>query len=183
MGQSKMEKENVRLEKNDLNSSQYYNNLYEIMDKEEGIKEIFGGRYDRAISSKMSWMIKANDKNVGFINLVTEKVNHRFLFLDMGIIKAYRGKEYGKRFLGEVQKKVEESNYPEYVLMETKQDNNSANKISKDVGCYLTSFDDRNVYLLQRSRLQEFVDTNQMEELAKHYENGNSKRDIVKQYS
>ncbi len=178
-----MEKENVRLEVSNFGNEKDYFDLCNMMDKEDGIKEIFGGRRDRLMAADCSWMIKANDKNVGFINLVTEKVNHRFLFLDMGIIKAYRGKGYGKRFLGEVQKKLEESNYPEYVLMETKQDNNSANKISKDVGCYLTSFDDRNVYLLQRSRLQEFVDTNKMEELAKHYENGNSKRDIVKQYS
>lgn len=178
-----MEKENVRLEMSNWKNQKDYSDLCDMMDKEDGIKKIFGGRSDRLMATDNSWMIKANDKNVGFINLVTEKANHRFLFLDMGIIKAYRGKGYGKRFLGEVQKIVEENDYFTYVLMETKQDNDSANKISKDVGCYLTSFDDRNVYLLQRSRLQEFVDTNKMEELAKHYENGNSKRDIVKQYS
>ena len=178
-----MEKENVRLEMSNWKNQKDYSDLCDMMDKEDGIKEIFGGRSDRLMATDNSWMIKANDKNVGFINLVTEKANHRFLFLDMGIIKAYRGKGYGKRFLGKVQKIVEENDYFTYVLMETKQDNDSANKISKDVGCYLTSFGDRNVYLLQKSRLQEFVDTNQMEELAKHYENGNSKRDIVKQYS
>ena len=74
-----------------------------------------------------------------------------------------------------------EEDFP-YVLMETRCNNDSANGVSKSVGCYLTTFGDRNVYLLQKSRLQEFIDTNQMEELAKHYEIENSKKAIVKQY-
>lgn len=176
-----MKKENIVLKKTDWNSQEDYTDLYSLMNTEEGIREIFGGRDDRLMTASNSWLIKANDNNIGFINLVTEKANHKFLFLDMGIVKAYRGKGYGKKFLEEVQSEVENSNLT-YVLMETRQDNDSANGVSKSVGCYLTTFGDRNVYLLQKSRLQEFIDTNQMEELAKHYEMENSKSAIVKQY-
>lgn len=177
-----MKKENIVLKETDWNSQKDYTDLYSLMNTEEGIREIFGGRDDRLMTASNSWLIKANDNNIGFINLVTEKANYNFLFLDMGIIKAYRGKGYGKKFLEEVQHITErEEDFP-YVLMETKQDNDNANGISKGVGCYLTTFGDRNVYLLQKSRLQEFIDTNQMEELAKHYEMGNSKKAIVKQY-
>ena len=176
-----MKKENIVLKETDWNSQEDNTSLCSLMNTEEGIREIFGGRYDRLMTAKNSWLIKANDNNIGFINLVTEKANHKFLFLDMGIVKAYRGKGYGKKFLEEVQSEVENSNLT-YVLMETRQDNDSANGVSKSVGCYLTTFGDRNVYLLQKSRLQEFIDTNQMEELAKHYEMENSKSAIVKQY-
>lgn len=176
-----MEIENIVLKQTDWDSQEDNTSLYSMMNDEEGIREIFGGRYDRLMTTSNSWLIKANDNNIGFINLVTEKANHNFLFLDMGIIKAYRGKGYGKKFLEEVQSKVEDSNLP-YVLMETRCDNDSANGVSKSVGCYLTTFGDRNVYLLQKARLQEFIDTNQMEELAKHYEKENSKSAIVKQY-
>lgn len=176
-----MKKENIVLKKTDWNSQEDNTSLYSMMNTEEGIREIFGGRDDRIMTAKSSWLIKANDNNIGFINLVTEKANSNFLFLDMGIIKAYRGKGYGKKFLEEVQHITERKEDYTYVLMETRCNNDSANGISKSVGFYLTTFDDRNVYLLQKSRLQEFIDTNQMEELAKHYEMENSKKAIVKQ--
>lgn len=177
-----MKKENIVLKKTDWNSQEDNTSLYSMMNTEEGIREIFGGRNDRLMTAKNSWLIKANDNNIGFINLVTEKANSNFLFLDMGIIKAYRGKGYGKKFLEEVQHITEKEEDFTYVLMETRCNNDSANGISKSVGCYLTTLGDRNVYLLQKSRLQEFIDTNQMEELAKHYEMENSKKAIVKQY-
>lgn len=177
-----MNRENITLKQTDWNSQKDYSDLYSMMNTEDGIKEIFGDRQDRLMTTVISWLITANSNHIGFINLVEEKADHNFLFLDMGIIKAYRGKGYGKKFLEEVKQIVEkEKDFP-YVLMETKQDNDNANGISKGIGCYLTSFDDRNIYLLQKSRLQEFIDTNQMEELAKHYEKKSSKKDIVKQY-
>lgn len=179
MGLSNMD---IVLKNTDWNSKKDSDSLYNMMTNEEGIRDIFFGRFDRFITASISWLIKANDENVGFINLVVEKANYNFLFLDMRIIKAYRGKGYGKKFLKEVQEIVEREKDLPYVLMETKKDNDSANGISRSVECYLTSFGDRNIYLLQKSKLQEFIDTDQMEKLAKHYEMGNNKASIIKEY-
>lgn len=172
--------EKIILRETNWSTSKDSNDMYRMMNVEEGIKDVFLGRTDRIITASDSWMIQAGDKNIGFINLVVEKSNYNYLFLDMGIIKDYRGKGYGKRFLKEVQMIVESSDRP-FVLMETKKDNN-ANGVGKDIGCFITEVGDRNVYLLQKSRLQEFIDSNQMEELARHYDQENCKKAIIKQH-
>lgn len=176
-----MNEEEVVLKETNWSTSKDSDDMYYMIDNDLGIREVFGGRFDRIIATCISWMIKDKDKNIGFINLVEEKVNHNFLFLDMGIIKEYRGKGYGKRFLKEVQELVEKSNLP-FILMETRKTNDNANCVGKDIGCFLTEIEDRNIYLLQRSRLQEFIDTNQMEELAKHFTKENDKRNMLKEY-
>ena len=75
-----MKKENIVLKETDWNSQKDYTDLYSLMNTEEGIREIFGGRNDRLMTASNSWLIKANDNNIGFINLVTEKANYNFLF-------------------------------------------------------------------------------------------------------
>lgn len=177
-----MDKENIILKQTNWNSQKDYSDLYSMMNTEDGIKEIFSDRQDRLMTTAISWLITANSNHIGFINLVEEKAEHNFLFLDMGIIKEYRGKGYGKKFLEEVKQIVEkEKDFP-FILMETRKANDNANCIGKDIGCFLTEIEDRNIYLLQRSRLQEFIDANQMEELAKHFTKENDKRNMIKEY-
>ena len=176
-----MNNEQIVLRQTDWSTSKDSNDMYHMMNREDGIRDVFVGRTDRIINADISWMIQAGNKNIGFINLVVEKCNYNYLFLDMGIIKEYRGKGYGKKFLTEVQQLVEANDLP-FVLMETTKDNNNANGVGKGIGCFITEVGDRNIYLLQKSRLQEFIDSNQMEELAKHYGKENCKKAIIKQY-
>lgn len=157
-----------------------YNVLSNMMNNEDGIKEIFANRLDRIQTADSSWLIKMNGKYVGFVNLVCEKLNHDYLFLDMGVIKAYRGKGIGKQALEEVKRIIEEENFSEYVLMETRKSNIGANKAAEEIGCYLAEFGDRNVYLLQKERCQEFIDCDHMEKLAYHYSEGNDKKSLIK---
>lgn len=171
----------VILRKTNWSTSKDSNDMFYMMNYEDGIKDVFRGKNDRLNTTSVSWMIEADNKNIGFINLVVEKANYNFLFLDMGIIKDYRGKGYGKKFLKEVQELVEDSDLP-YVLMETKKDNINANIAAREMTCFITEVEDRNVYLLQKSRLQEFIDSNQMEELAKHYDNPSKKKQLFKDY-
>ena len=56
-----MKKENIVLKETDWNSQKDYTDLYSLMNTEEGIREIFGGRDDRLMTASNSWLIKAND--------------------------------------------------------------------------------------------------------------------------
>lgn len=179
MAQNKM-KNLIELKLNDWADD--YNILYNMMNNEDGIKEIFASRLDRINAARISWFIKMDGKYVGFISLVCEKANYDYLFLDIGVIKEYRKCGIGKQALEEVKKKVEEMCLSEYVLIETKKSNYGANKAAEDIGCYLTEFGDRNVYLLQKERCQEFIDENHMEKLADHYSEGNDKRSLLKDF-
>ena len=176
-----MNNEQVILRETDWNTAKDYNDMFNMMQNEDGIKDVFRQRTDRLNTTSVSWMIQAGNKTIGFINLVVEKANYDYLFLDMGIIKDYRGKGYGKKFLQEVQNLVEHSDLP-YVLMETKKNNINANIAAEDIACLITEVEDRNVYLLQKSRLQEFIDTNQMEKLAEHFDKTSHKKQLFKEY-
>ena len=69
-----METENIVLKQTDWDSQEDNTSLYSMMNDEEGIREIFGGRYDRLMTTSNSWLIKANDNNIGFINSASDDV-------------------------------------------------------------------------------------------------------------
>lgn len=140
--------------------------IFDMMNNEEGINDIFRNRLDRLMTSEYSRLIIYDYEEIGFVNLVREKCDENFLFLDMGIKEAYRGKGIGKRIL----KKLVKIDFEDFIIIETKEDNESAVVSAKQVGCYLTTIAGKNYYLLQRDRLEEFIDFDGMSKLAQHLE-------------
>lgn len=158
-------------------NSQDYNDMINMMNYHEGIKDVFYGRQDRILTTTVSWMIQVNGQNIGFVNLVQEKADDDFLFLDMGIIEKYRGRGIGTEALKRVEQMLNENDFT-YVIMETRKDNYGANQSAINVGNYLLDVNDRNVYLLQKTKYQEFIDNNMLEELIKHFK-APSKRKVL----
>lgn len=157
---------------NDNDSSEIIMNM---MNNEAGIKDVFAGKMDRLMSSQISLLIQQDNQNIGFVNLVTERCNYDYLFVDMGIIEKYRGQGIGKQVLT----MISQLDTEEYILGETRTDNTLANGSVNGIGCYLATFGDRNIYLLQKDKLEKFIDENHLEKLDKHF-TIHSKRDLIK---
>lgn len=122
----------------------YFNllSLYE----DEDIKDTFNGfRKDRIICSEYIFMINLNDIPIGFILLVLENKNQ--LGIDIGIIKKYRNKGYGKEAI-RLLKKIVNNNLDKDLIAEVKKDNISANKTIANGGFkfYETKNNNINVY-------------------------------------
>ena len=76
-----------------------YNEIYGIMNKlnEEG--NVFAGKRDRLDFAPWSFLIKYNGEDVGFVYVTNEQRYNDGLFIDMAIIKEYRGLGIGKQAL------------------------------------------------------------------------------------
>ena len=134
--------------------------------------EVFKDRMDRLRSSEVSTLIMVNDEVAGFVNLVRENRNYDFLFLDMFILEEYRSRKIGSK----VFEILQNEGIKDMIIAETKQSNISANKTANNCCVKLGCFEDRNIYLVQKDRLEEFIDNNYMEKLAKHYEKDSVKK-------
>ena len=146
-----------------------------IMEKEDGIKEIFANRLDRLAASPYSCIILFNKQVAGFANLVKEKNNDDFLFVDMGIIASFRGKSICNdvlKYFGDIEIK-------EFIIGETKIDNIPANKVASNVGCFIFAEEDRNFYLIQKNRYCEFIKYGYLDKLKQHIEKPNVKKLII----
>ena len=116
---------------------------------EPGIKEIFCNKETRLICVYHNFIIELDGKPIGFINTVDEQLE-KFLFVDMGIKKQYRGKHYGERAILEL-KKFYLDNYPNYryyLIGETKEYNDAANRSAQKTGSFLACKGDINFYIL-----------------------------------
>lgn len=100
----------------------FYDKIIELINSDEMIKSVFGGREDRLYTAQMLSTIYDKDMLIGFANLIKEKQNPNFLFLDVGIIKEYRGKHVASQILEELKE------IPKYIIVETREDNLLANK-------------------------------------------------------
>lgn len=76
------------------------------------------------------------DKLIGFANLIREKQNPNFLFLDVGIIEEYRGKHVAAQILEELKE------IPKYIIVETKEDNLLANKSLENRTAFMFKYND-----------------------------------------
>ena len=61
-----------------------------MMRDDEGIREVFSNRIDRLANSRYSFIVKKGTKDIGFVNLVIEKQDPTFYFLDIGLKEYYR---------------------------------------------------------------------------------------------
>ena len=137
-------------------------------------EEVFKNRLDRHGSSEVSTLIIYNGKVAGFVNLVREKRNYEMFFLDMVILEEYRHKKIGKK----VFELLQSYNFKDPIIAETKIDNIGANKTAKEACIQIATIDDRNIYLVQKERIKEFIDKGYMEKLAKHFEKDTDKKMI-----
>ena len=137
------------------------------------ISKIFKGRQDRLATSVMLSTIYHKDKLIGFANLIREKQNQNFLFLDVGIIEEYRGKHVAAQILEELKKT------PKYIIVETKEDNLLANKSLENRTAFMFKYNDRNIYLLQKDRYNEFIENGYYDQLIEHYNTQNDRMSML----
>ena len=137
------------------------------------ISKIFKGRQDRLATSVMLSTIYHKDKLIGFANLIREKQNQNFLFLDVGIIEEYRGKHVAAQILEELKKT------PKYIIVETKEDNLLANKSLENRTAFMFKYNDRNIYLLQKDRYNEFIENGYYDQLIEHYNTPNDRMSML----
>lgn len=141
----------------------FHDKITELINSDEAINKVFAEREDRLYSAILS-LIYDKDKLIGFANLVKEKQNPHFPFLDVGIIEEYRGRHVASQILEDL-KGIEK-----YIIVETKQSNFLGNKSLENRTRKLFEVGDRNVYLLQKSRYDEFVESGYLDLLKKHYD-------------
>ena len=80
------------------------------MNEKSGIKEVFQKRNDRVVTAMRLFTIYDKDKLIGFANIVREKQNNNFYFLDVVITEEYRGKHIASQVL-EMLKKAKQHFY------------------------------------------------------------------------
>lgn len=146
-----------------------------MMKDEEGIRDVFSDRIDRLVNSVHSFIIRKGNKDIGFVNLVIEKQNYNFYFLDVGLKNQYRNKGIGTSVL----KKVQEKEFEKFIILEVKAENEIANASVSRNGVMVMQKAGINYYLLQKDRVQEFIDNDYLEKLANHVAI-KSKKDLLK---
>ena len=137
-------------------SESIYNRMYAIMNKlnEEG--NVFAGKKDRLDLAPISALITYNNIDVGFIYATSEFRYKDALFLDMAIIKEYRGHGIGKQTLIQFLDLIDPD---EFIIGETKNNNQASNPLGDDIGVRILE-SEYNYYLFPKSRYEEFIEHN-----------------------
>lgn len=135
-----------------------YNKIYDIMNKlnEEG--NVFSGKRDRLDFAESSFLIKYNGADVGFVYVAKEGRYRAGLFIDMAIIKEYRGLGIGKNVIEQLIDLLKIGDN-EFLIGEVKKDNEASNKLSADIGIKILD-GKYNFYLFPKSRYEEFMEFN-----------------------
>ena len=118
-----------------------------INENEEPI--FFGDEY-RVKTSEFVSLIKKDEKNIGFIYGVKEN-NTKFLMIDIGILKKYRGKGYGT----EVLKKLQNIPYDKFFIAQVKKNNVLAVNQLQNNASYLVENNEYKYFLLQKDKLND----------------------------
>ena len=163
----------IRIKQGKEHVGECFDEILYLINNDLEIGDIFKGREDRLLSAAMLSTIYDKDKLIGFANLIKEKQNPNFLFLDVGIIKEYRGKHVASQILEELKE------IPKYIIVETKEDNLLANKSLEDRTVKLLEVNDRNVYLLQKERYNEFIENGYYDKLKYHYNLPNDRMSML----
>lgn len=130
------------------------NKIIRMLDNEDGIKDIFKGKYSLIYSAELSAIIESNGKEIGFVNLRTpheSTTNTEIFHVDIGIKKDYRNEGYSKKVISELQKIYQDA----YFLGETREDNTPIIRIGKEIA----SYDDIKVLLLgnySKKKIEDF---------------------------
>ena len=114
---------------------------------------VFFDKTDRFTGSAINCLIYKEDIPIGFLNLVDEHLRD-FLFLDILIDEKYHGNGYAAMAYQNFKRRY---NGNEFIIAETKVNNIPANKSLKKDGVCIYSFNDLNYYLMDKDRLEEFM--------------------------
>lgn len=146
-----------------------------LIKNDPAISKVFKEREDRLLTARMLSTLYDGDKLIGFANLVKEKQNPHFLFLDVGIIEEYRGRNVASKILEDL-KRIEK-----YIIVETQQSNFLGNKSLENRTRKLFEVGSRNVYLLQEDKYDEFVEKGYLDLLKKHYDEPSSRMSLLEE--
>ena len=165
----------IRIKTRKEHALECFDEILDLISTDEGINEVFEDIKNRLLTAPLLSTIYDNktSKLIGFANLVKEKQNDDFYFLDVGIIKEYRGRHVASYILEELK------DITKFIIVETKQSNVLGNNSLRNRTAFLFEQGDRNVCLLQKDRLEEFMDKGYYEKLSKHY-TVNGKKDLIK---
>jgi len=135
-----------------------------MMGHEPGIKEIFYLKRNRLFSSQLAALIRVDDIDVGFLNIVDEGLRN-MLFIDQGIIERYRGRGYGKEAIISL---INSGMFDEYLIDENKKNNILANNSASKIAPLVHQNSDRNYYLFNND-LNQFLNSNEYKVLVKRF--------------
>lgn len=152
-----------------------------MMENETGIKEIFGNKISRLISSPISMLIMEDLNPIGFINLVNENIED-LLFLDMGIIEKYRGQGYGTKAI-QTLIEISDGYIWEFIIGKTKKTNIFANAMASTNAALVYSTEEGfNYYIFPASRKEEFENSDIFDVFKDHCDNVPTKKKVINQY-
>lgn len=140
-----------------------YNKIYGIMNELNKEGNVFAGKKDRLDFAPWSFLIKYNGEDVGFIYITNEQRYKDGFFIDMAIIKEYRGLGIGKQALEQMLNQVKTK---KFIIGEIKNTNEASNRLSNDIGIKLLE-GDFNYYLFPKDRYKEFIEFNKDEKFEK----------------
>ena len=163
--------ENIELKLAETNEDYFY--ISNLMYTEPGIKEVFLGKESRVTCAYDVFLIQLDGVNIGYIYATYERLDD-FGFVDIAIVKKYRGRGYSKIAVLKLINYYLD-NYPNtrfYLIGETKNYNVAANNSVKDIGMYLFNIDDRNFYLINKEMYEDLVETNNLDLLYEHCNKG-----------
>ena len=127
-----------------------WNIMYLI--REEGV---FAGKPDRFAISYYSYLIRYDNKDIGFIYATPEQRYKNGLFIDMALLKEYRGKGIGK----EVLENFCLNHNDIYMFGEVLEDNKASNIISSKVGVEIAP----GYYLFPKDKYEEFINSGELD--------------------
>jgi len=128
--------------------------------------KIFYTKVDRVLFSNVQSIIYKNDEAIGFLNLVDERVRGA-LFMDIFIDEKYRGNGYASLAYKSLERKFTGN---DFILAETKKDNIGANLSLLKDGTLIKEKDDTNFYLLNKDRVDEFLNSESYNEFVRVFE-------------
>lgn len=163
----------IRIKQGKEHVEECFDEVLYLIENDLEISKIFKGREDRLATSAMLSTIYDKDKLIGFANLIIEKQNNNFLFLDVGIIEEYRGKHVASQILEDLK------SISKYIIVETSVDNILANKSLENRTKKLLQYNDRNIYLLQKDKYNEFIEKGYYDKLTDHYNAPNDRMSML----
>lgn len=128
--------------------------IIKVMNKirSQSINYEFWGNESRFKASIISFLIREDDQDVGFMYL-TDEQKPGMLFLDISIIKSYRARGLGYEAIKELLKRYNNCGVKQFILAEVENDNTACLNVMKKLGAIEIS---EKHFLLQPERLVEF---------------------------
>ena len=138
----------------DKENEDVVNRIWNVMSliRKDGV---FAGKQDRFAISYFSYLIRYDNKDIGFIYATPERRYRNGLFIDMALLKEYRGKGIGK----EVLEKFCLIHNNIYMFGEVLEYNKASNIISSKVGVEIAP----GYYLFPKDKYEEFINSGELD--------------------